>query len=148
MNRCEDHYRMLISGLLDGELDADQQSELDEHLTTCTACERELNHMRRLFCGTRDAFAGAEVPQEAWDQFLEGVYNRAERKTGWVLLILGVVALTVFGTCTFILEPWGSALIKTLVAIPIIGLCILFISVLRQRLENIKTDRYTKEVHR
>jgi hypothetical protein len=148
MNRCEEHYRVLISGLLDGELDAEQQADLDEHLIGCRACQRELDSLRTLFIGTADAFGGAAVPRETWDHFLDDVYNRMERRTGWVLLIVGGVLLTAFGTYTFLMEPWGSALVKTLVATPVIGLLVLFISVLRQRLENIKTDRYTKEVHR
>ena len=148
MNRCEEHYRVLISGLLDGELDAEQQTDLDTHLATCADCQRELNSMRRLLTGTADAFGGDEPPEEVWDTFLENVYNRAERKTGWMLLIAGLLCLSAFGTYSFIAEPWGSALIKTLVASPVIGLVVLFVSVLRQRLENLKTDRYTKEVHR
>lgn len=148
MSRCEEHYRVLISGLIDGELDAEQQADLDAHLTTCASCQRELDSLRRLFCGTGEAFAADEPPDEEWDRFLEDVYNRLERRTGWLLLLAGLVLLGLFGTYSFIMEPWGSALMKTLVATPVIGLTVLFISVLRQRLEGIKTDRYTKEVHR
>ena len=148
MNRCEEHYRLLISGMLDGELNAEQQDDLDKHLETCTDCQREVGGMRLLFSGTTEAFGGEEPPQELWDTFLDNVYNRMERKTGWTLLIVGVLCLTIFGTYTFIAEPWGSALVKTLVATPVVGLGVLFVSVLRQRVENIKTDRYTKEIHR
>lgn len=148
MNRCEEHYRVLISGMLDGELDAEQQAELDEHLLGCRACQQELDTLRTLFVGTTDAFGGAVVPRETWDHFLDDVYNRLERRTGWAFLIVGILFLTAFGTYTFLMEPWGSALVKTLVATPVIGLLVLFISVLRQRLESAKTDRYSKEVHR
>ncbi len=148
MSRCENHYRVLISGLLDDELGSEEKAELEAHLETCPGCQRELSSMRRLFTGTSEAFCGEELPKETWDSFLDNIYNRLERKTGWVLLIVGALCLTLFGTYVFIAEPWGSALIKTLVATPIIGLTLLFVSVLRQRLEDLKTDRYTREVHR
>ena len=148
MNRCEEHYRVLISGMIDGELDKEQAADLDAHLDDCFDCQRELDSLRRLFTGTGEAFGGDTPPEEAWDTFLDNVYNRIERQTGWVLLLAGLVALALFGTYQFVAEPWGSALIKTLVATPVIGFIVLFISVLRQRLEELKTDRYTKEVHR
>lgn len=148
MSRCEKHYRVLISGLLDGELDGDQRAELDEHLASCSGCQRELDSLRCLFSGTGAAFGGEGPPDEVWDTFLDDVYNRLERKTGWVLLVFGLLVLGAFGTYAFIVEPWGSALIKILIATPTVGLLLLFVSVLRQRLESVKTDRYTREVHR
>lgn len=148
MNQCEEQYRVLISGYLDGELAPAEQAELEAHLETCPDCRRELEVMRRLFRGTSSAFAASDIPDETWDRFLDAVYNRIERRTGWIVLILGAVCLALFGVYVFVMEPWTSALLKTLLAAPVAGLAILFISVLRQRLASIKTDRYTKEVHR
>lgn len=148
MSQCEEHYRVLISGRLDGELTENQSAELDAHLADCFECQREMNSLQRLFVGTGDAFGGETPPDEEWDRFLDHVYNRMERRTGWILLILGVTLLSIFGTYQFVVDPWGSALLKTLVAIPVIGFLVLFISVLRQRMESIKTDRYEREVHR
>lgn len=148
MKPCEEHYRVLISGHLDRELDAEQQADLDAHLTVCPACQRELDEMKRLFWGTTSAFAARDIPEEAWDDFLDNVYNRLERGTGWAVFLIGATCLLVFGIYEFVREPWTNALLKVLLATPVAGLAILFISVLRQRLENIKGDRYTKEVHR
>lgn len=148
MKRCEDHYKVLISGYLDGELEPGQRSELEAHLAACPACQREMDVMQRLFWGTGSAFSATEVPDERWDDFLENVYNRLERKTGWAVFLFGACCLTLFGIYVFVMEPWTSALIKVLLAVPVAGLAIIFVSVLRQRLETMKTDRYTKEVHR
>ncbi len=87
-------------------------------------------------------------PEEVWDTFLEGVYNRAERQTGWFVFIVGAVALAAFGVYLFVVEPWASAALKLLIATPIVGLLIVFISVLRQRLFVAKTDRYSREIKR
>jgi len=148
MSRPDEEYRVLISGYLDDELESEVRAELEAHLEECPKCQRELDTMKRLFWGTSAAFAADDLPQETWDEFLDNVYNRLERKTGWVVFVFGVLCLTLFGTYVFLMEPWTSALIKLLVATPVAGLAILFVSVLRQRLENLKSDRYTKEIHR
>jgi len=145
--RCEE-YQVLISGYLDGELDKDGERRLEAHIQQCSVCRREYSAMKRLVIGTAAAFFVDPPPEEVWDTFLDRVYNRLERKFGWVVFILGAVALTVFGLILFITEPWGSALIKLLIAAPVIGLVILFISVLRQRLSVAKTDRYSRDVQR
>lgn len=148
MSRSDEEYRVLISGYLDNELEPELRVELENHLEECPRCQRELDSMRRLFWGTSAAFAAGSLPQETWDEFLDNVYNRLERKTGWVVFVFGALALALFGGYVFVMEPWTSALIKVLVAAPVAGLAILFVSVLRQRLENLKTDRYSKEIHR
>ena len=148
MKRCDDHYRVMISGYLDGELDPEQHADLEAHLAACPPCQRELDEMRRICWGTTSAFAATDVPDAAWDDFLDNVYNRLERGTGWAVFLIGAVCLVLFGIYVFIREPWTSALVKVLFATPVAGLAILFVSVLRQRLENVRTDRYTREVHR
>ena len=148
MSRSDEEYRVLISGYLDNELEPGVRAELEAHLEECPKCQRELDTLRRIFWGTSAAFAAGDLPQETWDEFLDNVYNRLERKTGWVVFVFGALGLALFGAYVFLMEPWTSALVKVLVATPIAGLAILFVSVLRQRLENLKTDRYTREIHR
>lgn len=148
MKRCEDHYRVLLSGYLDDELPPEQRDEVEAHLAACPACQRELDDMRRLFWGTTAAFAASSLPEDTWEDFLDNVYNRLERNTGWAVFIIGALCLVLFGIYVFVREPWTNALVKVLLATPVAGLAILFISVLRQRLESAKTDRYSKEVHR
>jgi predicted anti-sigma-YlaC factor YlaD len=148
MSASCDEYQVLITGHLDGELDAAQQEQLEAHLKTCSACRREYEAMKNLVVGTSTCFAIDAPPEEVWDTFLEHVYNRIERKTGWLLLILGLVALTLYGTVLFIREPWAAAGTKLLFAVPVVGLVLLFISVLRQRIRIAQNDRYTKEIHR
>ena len=143
-----DKYREQISAYLDGELDAEGRGQLEPHVLGCAACRREYETMKRLVIGTTAALAVEEPSDEIWDDFLDGVYNRLERKSGWIILIVGVVALAIFGAYHFVTEPWGSALEKVLFAAPVVGLVVLFVSVLRQRLVAARTDRYSREVYR
>jgi predicted anti-sigma-YlaC factor YlaD len=144
---CES-YQVLMSGSLDGELSAEEQQRLETHVQTCPGCRREYELLKRLVAGTALALIPEKPPPEVWDDFLDNVYNRLERKTGWAVLVVGLVALLIYGTVLYIVDPWMSTVTKILVAVPAFGLALLFISVLRQRLRAARTDRYSKEVHR
>ena len=65
-----------------------------------------------------------------------------------MVFVVGAVALAAFGLYCFVTEPWGSALLKVLVATPVVGLAVVFVSILRERLFVAQTDRYSKEVER
>ncbi len=142
---CE-RYQVLISGYLDGELSSEDRSDLEAHLDACTACRRECDAMQRLAVGTAAAFAREAPPEDVWDGFVNGVYNRLERRSGWLALTAGALLLPVYGIYHFLAGEWANALVKVLIAAPIIGLGILFVSVLRQRLRAARTDRYSREV--
>lgn len=144
---CHD-FEVLISGYLDGELATEEKRVLEEHMDTCAACRCEFDSLQSLVIGTARALRVDEPPEAVWDEFLDSLYNRMERRSGWLLVILGSLALIVYGIFLYFTEPWGSALEKMLVAIPSVGLVLLFVSVLRQRLRASKTDRYSREVQR
>ncbi|MGB7056055.1 MAG: anti-sigma factor [bacterium] len=44
----------LLSGYLDGELDEQQKAQVEAHLTTCPACQEELNTLRQMDEHVRD----------------------------------------------------------------------------------------------
>lgn len=144
---CEEN-EVLISGYLDGELGEEEARKLEAHLEECSVCRREYHAMKQLVVGTTRAMKMESPPKEIWDTFLDGIFNRMERKTGWFLLIAGSAILSFYGIYVFYSDPWGSALVKILITVPCTGLLLLFISVLRQRLRIARTDRYSKEIER
>lgn len=148
MSDTQIEFEVLLSGYLDGELDDAQRARFEALIEERPSRREEVESMRQLFVGTNALFADARLPNEVWDTFLDDVYNRAERRFGWLLFIVGTVALSLFGLYLFVTEPWGSALTKMVIAAPVLGLGILFLSILRNRLHTLKTDRYTREVHR
>ena len=143
---CES-FQLLMSGYLDGELTTEDRARLEKHLASCWGCRQEFDKMRRLVTAASELRVD-EPPEEVWETFMDGVYNRIERQTGWVLLVVGAAALALFGIYQFLSEPWGPALVKLLIATPVVGLAVVFISVLRERLFAAKTDRYSKEIQR
>ena len=137
----------LMSGYLDGELADDDKVRLERHLASCETCRQEFEKIKRLV-NAASQFRVESPPEEVWDTFLDGVYNRIERGTGWVVFVIGAAALSAWGIYLFVTEPWGPAVEKLLIATPIVGLAIVFVSILRERLFVAKTDRYSREVKR
>jgi len=148
MSDHADEREVLISGYLDGELSETQQRELETLLEASPGFRQELAAMERLMTGTDAVCSWSEPPEEIWDDFLDSVYNRIERKTGWFFLIVGMTALSLYGFFLFFTQPWTSASLKILLIVPAFGLALLFVSVLRQRIQSMRTDRYTREIHR
>ncbi|HUW60272.1 MAG TPA: zf-HC2 domain-containing protein [Candidatus Bathyarchaeia archaeon] len=145
-NEC-DQFQPMMSGHLDGELDEKSGEKLQKHLAECPRCSAEYQKLARIVAAS-DRLRLEIPPDEVWDSFLAGAYNKIERKTGWAAFVVGAVALVALGIWLFMMEPWASALVKILIAVPVVGLLIIFVSVLRERLFLAKVDRYSREIQR
>jgi predicted anti-sigma-YlaC factor YlaD len=147
---CE-RFSPLLSGYVDGELAADERRRLEEHLETCAACRRELEGLKAL---KEDlAMLKFKEPSDAeLERYWAGVYNRLERGIGWILLSLGAILLLSYGALQFIegliRDPGVALVVKIGTCALVVGLVVLFVSLLRERLTVRKVDRYSKEVDR
>ena len=148
MPGASDDFDVLISGLLDGELPPEERDRLLRQIEASEELRVRYESLRRLTVGTAAALAAPPPPPERWAQFTDEVYNRLERRVGWGIFVVGAVALAAYAIFLFLTEPWAGMLVKLLVATPLVGLCVLFVSVLRERLAALKHDRYSREVHR
>lgn len=148
MQDTSDDFEVLISGLIDGELPPDEQKRLLGRIEASAELREKYESLQRLTSGTTAALAAPSLSPERWERFTDDVYNRLERRTGWGVLVLGAAALAIYAIFLFLTEPWASMTTKLLIATPVVGLVVLFVSVLRERLAALKHDRYTREVHR
>lgn len=146
-----DRFKALLMGRLDGELEPGQERELDEHLLTCAECRAELEEFRRM-----NEMAGrmrfSEPQDEAWDAYWRGIYNRLERGAGWMLVSLGAILLLGFGAFKLVEElltdPAVALVVKVGVSALLLGVVVLVVSLVRERVFGLKSDRYSKEVKR
>jgi predicted anti-sigma-YlaC factor YlaD len=144
-------YQDLISGYLDDELPQDQRQRLENHLQTCNPCAETLRQLTTM--KEELAMLKFKEPSDAeLQRYWSGVYNRLERGIGWILFSLGsIVALSYGGVCLveeMIRDPKISLVLKISVIALIVGIVILFVSLLRERLTLRKTDKYSREVER
>ena len=146
---CQD-YKDLMMAYLDGELDAEQQKMLEQHLSSCTKCSAELDEFRELKQLT-DNVKLVEPEDKIWNQYWGNIYNRAERGIGWILFSISAVILLIYAGFKAIeavikdqtVETW----LKIALLVFIAGLAILLVSIVRERLYFFKKDRY-KDVRR
>ena len=146
---CQDN-RDLMMAYLDGELGEDQRRRFQEHLSECPACTGELKEFKSLKHMT-DNIALAEPEDRIWQHYWDNVYNRVERGIGWVLFSVAGICLVLYGGFKLIEEivsdPSLGIFLKVSLFVLIVGVGILLVSILRERLYFRKRDRY-REVRR
>jgi len=141
---CHD-YRDLMMGFLDGELNEDQRSQFEEHLTGCESCRSELEEFKKLKSIT-DEVTLAEPEDRLWQDYWGGVYNRIERGLGWIVFSVSAILLAIYGGFkaieAMVKDPAIGTLLKVGLVALIVGLAILFVSALREQLYFWSKDRY------
>ena len=146
---CND-YKDLLMGYLDNELSDEQRQRFEEHLAGCPECASELEEFRKLKTIT-DEVTLVEPEDKMWQEYWDGIYNRIERSVGWIVFSVAAILLIIYGGFKMIEElikdPTVGMILKVGLLALIVGLAILFVSVLRERLYFWQRDRY-KNVRR
>ncbi len=146
---CQE-YKDLMMAYLDNELDEQQKCVFERHLASCPDCAREMEEFARLKQMTDDV-EFIEPEDRLWQRYWHGVYNRIERGVGWVIFSLAAILLVIYGGFAaiekVIEDPGVSVLLKVGLLALLVGLAVLFVSVVRERIYFWSKDRY-KDVRR
>jgi predicted anti-sigma-YlaC factor YlaD len=135
------HVDERLSGYLDGELTQQQRQRVELHLAACADCARlrdELQALRERLRGSRLS----EVGEDQWRENMNDDTVTLTRGIGWLLLIGAVVVIGAVAVYGFLAAPDIGFGWKTLISLFYLGWLALFVSVLRQRLIERKTDKY------
>lgn len=141
----------LMMAALDGEIAPDQRRELDALLAAHPDLAAEWQRFTRL----KEVTAGMSLrtpPEETWDRYWQSTYRRAERGLAWILLSAG--SLVLFGY--WLWHALGSLfedssappLLRAAIVAVGLGLAILTVSVIREKLFTNRRDPYQKEIIR
>jgi len=138
-----------MSGL-DGELSAEEREELERLLEADSRLREEWDRLSRLKEVTQ-SMALRKPPDEVWEDYWASVYSRLERGVGWILVSVGGIVLVSYGAWQGVQSliadtdmPW---FLKGAILAVTIGLVVLFVSVLREKLFTWSRDPY-KDVQR
>ncbi|MBN2591832.1 MAG: zf-HC2 domain-containing protein [Sedimentisphaerales bacterium] len=146
---CHD-WKDMMMGYLDNELDQEQKARFEEHLKGCPECKKELQEFKNLKSITDDV-ALAEPEEKLWQDYWGGVYNRIELGIGWIIFSIAAIILIIFGGFkaieNVIRNPGVECTLKIGLILLVVGLAILLVSVLRERIFFWKRDRY-KDIQR
>ena len=100
--------RRLMMGALDGEISRQEQQELTRLLQNDPVLEAEWQQLQRV----KEVTSGMvfrKPPEETWDTYWTGVYQRLERGIGWILVSVGAILLLSYGAWEGIQEFFGDA---------------------------------------
>ncbi len=141
---CHDNKDQMM-GYLDNELTDEQRRQFEEHLAGCSECTGELEQFRKLKAIT-DEVTLVEPEDRVWQDYWGGVYNRIERGIGWIVFSVAAILLAIYGGFKLIEEivndPAIGVLLKAGLLALILGLAVLFVSLLRERVYFWSKDRY------
>jgi hypothetical protein len=132
--------------LLDGELGPAQRIEYQTHVRGCDVCRRELESLGRVVRLTGDLRLRVS-DDEFWKGYWESVYRRSERGLGFLLLIGGAVGLLLYVIYRAVRSPEFFSYEGISVGVILLGLVVIFVSVVRERYHEHKDDPY-REVER
>jgi predicted anti-sigma-YlaC factor YlaD len=141
-----DRFRELMMASLDGEISEEDRAELEAHLSGCPDCRREFDELREI----SELVGEIELPKPSEEDMMKywpSVYARIERGAGWGLFMVGAVIWVGYGVYLFVTDPTIGSLTKFFIALPLVGIVMLLISVIRERVVVGRTERY-KEIER
>ena len=140
-----DRTRELLMRALDEELTPGEREELELLLADDPGLRAERERLGRL----KEVTAEMKLrnpPEELWDGYWYSAYSRIERGIGWILVSFSVIVVGGWLTWQFVTELIADTemppLIKAGILAGSLGLVILLVAVLRQRLFVKKTDPY------
>jgi hypothetical protein len=126
---------------LDGEMNEAEKQAYEKHVQTCPDCHKELKELGRIVELT-DELRFKPPDDEFWEGYWENIYRRAERSTGFFMLIIGIIGVLIYGIIRAVTSPKFFSYEGISVAIILIGLIVIFISVARERFHESKSDPY------
>ena len=141
---CHD-WKDLMMGYLDNELDDEQKRRFEEHLAGCRECADEIKEFKHLKAIT-DEVTLVEPEDRIWQDYWSGIYNRIERSLGWIIFSVSAILLAIYGGFklieTIVTDATVGMFLKIGLLTLVVGLAILFVSVLRERIYFWSKDRY------
>jgi predicted anti-sigma-YlaC factor YlaD len=140
MDACDD-VKDRLSAYLDGELTQQESQRVDVHVRECPRCRAVLDDFRQLRGDIKDL--GYPEPKEAeWSRVMAGFTFKATRGLGWLLWIGGAVVLVAYGIYAFATDDTVKAFERVVVLAVLLGVMLVFVTVLAERLSSYKHDKY------
>jgi hypothetical protein len=145
-----EEIKTLIAAYIEGELDKKESLLVEAHLRECAGCRKECEELNQL----EEVLNKMELrksSKDTWDVYWSSVYNKLERRIGWIFLSLGVIILAFWGGYQAVeqlmTDPGKPLALKIGILALLGGGIIVFVSILREQLFFRKKERY-KEIRR
>lgn len=144
-NTEKSRFESLLMKAIDGELSSEEEKAFSHFIETFEVCKKEWEELSKL----NKITGGIQMKlpeQEKWEQYWSHIYNRLERRFGWILFSIGLIILMATGGFYAIHGFLGNPLVplpeKIGLAAFLLGSIVLIVSVLREKLTLRKSDKY------
>lgn len=148
--QASERFYQLLMGAIDQELTQEQWHEFTQIIHSNPTFKTEWEHYQKLKEVTR-AMKFKSPPQEIWDNYWMKTYNKIERGIGWIIFSIGAIILITYGLFkaveSIIADPNLQGIVKIGIFAVLLGMVILVVSVIREKLFVRKSDPY-KEIQR
>lgn len=145
-----EEIKIMIPAYLEGELDSENKKIIEKHLEECIECRQECAELGQLE-EVLNKMEFKKPSKDIWDVYWSSVYNRLERKIGWILLSIGMIIMLFVGAYPavkeFLGDPQTPLILKLGLLAFVGGGIIVFVSIFREQLFFRKKERY-KDVRR
>lgn len=143
MDEACDTVDELLSGYLDGELTQRDRQRVDLHLANSARYRARLRELEALRASVGRLRRDMDPEdRERWRKVMDNAFERTASGIGWLLVIGGVFVLVGYAGYEFLLAEVEQPVVKWALGALYLGLAVLLLSVLRQRLKARKTDKY------
>lgn len=140
--RIDDHVGELLSGFIDGELTQQDRQRVQLHIDGCKKCGADVDELR-LLRQTVGKARLSRLDDDVWREAMDDTMVKASRGIGWLLVVGAVLLGAGLGVYELVSSPSSMSLLEKMIVGGVYGgMLLIFISVLRQRLIERKTDRY------
>ncbi len=137
----EDEIEVLLSGYLDGELTQQQRQRVRVYLERDERYREILEELRRVKAQT-EGLHFEEPSSREWKKVERNLVQDVSRGLGWAVLSVWALVLTSYGFWELATAP-GEPLFRKLVVFGFfLGVALLFLSVLSERIRESRTDKY------
>ena len=137
----ETDWDQLLTGYLDNELTQQDRQRVEQRMVNEPAYRTQFEDLNSLQTDIADLDFHPNKTT-LWNELAPDFTSRATRSLGWLSYIISTLFLVGYGLYEFIIAEAENALVKTAVLGVLLGLCLLLISVIKQRSVESKTDRY------
>ena len=137
----ETNWDQLLTGYLDNELTQQDRQRVEQRMINEPTYRVQFDDLNSLQANIAELdFQSSKATQ--WSELASNVTVRTTRSLGWLTYIISTLFLVGYGLYALIITETENAFVKTAVLGILLGLGLLLISVIKQRLVESKTDRY------
>ncbi len=141
-----EEYKALMMGMMDNELSNEELIRLNDHMSRCASCREEFEQLKKTSSkldGIDIKKPDEEIVEKAW----RSPYSKLTKNFGILLIVAGWLVMILYGAYEFIVTKETASIPKYASVIILVGILILFIAVLRDRIRSYGNDPY-KEVEK